>query len=392
LKKRLSLRVTLFIAILCVALVCVLASAVLSGYLSNRQIGQFVQEHRTDLLPEYYPRTAVPNQNPNVPPNLNQALPPGARPAVNPPLPPRPTNINVGFIIAGVLGLVLALLLSFFIAGRISRPLSRLTDATARVAGGDYEGRVPLGGGKEVEELGEAFNSLAGSLERTERLRRNMVADISHELRNPLATLRGQIELMQDGKIPCDRESVDSLMDDVLMLTRIVEDLRQLSQADSGQMEFELRPVDPAQIVRDVTARFEREAASRGVGLLTSAEDLPPVNADPGRLAQVLGNLVANSMKHTPAGGTISIAARQSIGAVRFSVEDTGGGVSGEELPFIFDRFYRTDKSRARATGGAGLGLSIAKSFVIWMGGTVWAESEEGKGTTIQFTIPTCQQ
>lgn len=380
-RSRLSLGVTLFIVILIVALVCVLTSALLSKYLTDRQIGEFVQQHADELQPPA--ASSSPGQVTNPPPGQN--------PQPNPP-PPRPRNINLGFILAGLLGLVLALALSFLLAGRISRPLSGLTSATKNIAGGDYAERVKVGGGKEVEELGNAFNTLAESLERNEQLRQNMVADIAHELRNPLATLRGQLELLQDGKIEYDGETIDSLMEDVAMLTHLVEDLQQLSLVDAGQLEFDLKSVDVKATFAEVLSRFEREASTRQVRLeVEPSPGLPPVKADPLRLAQILGNLVSNSLMHSEKGGSIKLSAERSADEVKLAVVDTGSGVSPDELPHIFERFYRADVSRARATGGAGLGLSIARGLVEAQGGHIQAESEAGKGTSIYFTLPVYQ-
>jgi len=366
-----------------VALVCVAASALLSSYLSHREIGQFVQQHRSELVPQSVPGN--PRQNPFPNPNRQPGQPPS-------PPPPQPRNINLSFILAGVLGLVLALVLSLVLAGRISKPLSGLTAATRKIADGEYKERVEVGGGREVEELSDAFNALSENLEKNEVLRQNMVADIAHELRNPLATLRGQLELLQDGTIPYSKEVVDSLMEDAILLSRIVEDLRQLSLADAGKIEFSFQAVDAAQTLNDVFARFEHEAAGRGVKLEpVPGDEVPPVRADPSRLAQILGNLVGNSITHTPRDGTITAGVRRSGAFVVFTVDDTGAGLTAEELPHIFDRLYRTDKSRARSTGGAGLGLSIAKSLVEAQGGRIWAESESGRGTAIHFTIPVYQ-
>jgi len=365
-KRRLSLRVTLFLVILLVALVCIVASALLSNYLSHREIGQFVQEHQQELQP------------------VNPA--PGRQ---HPPPPPGPRNINLSFILAGVLGLVLALVLSLVLAGRISKPLSGLTGATRKITSGDYSERVSVGGAKEVEELGEAFNKLAESLDRNEELRKNMVADIAHELRNPLATLRGQLELLQDGKIDCDREAIDSLMEDAVMLSRLVEDLRQLSLVEAGKLDLDFGPVDIDELLGEVASRMRHETSQNGITLsIEVAEGVPAARADHVRTAQVLRNLVSNSVVHTPAGGSVSLAAEKSGGKVIVSITDTGAGISSEELPFIFERFYRTDKSRSRSTGGAGLGLSIARSLVEAQGGRTWIESEVGKGTTIYFSLP----
>lgn len=418
--KKISLRVILFAGILVVALSCVLASALLSNYLANREINKFVNEHRDVLLPpgarrydnqvpanpnQADPNQANPNQaNPNQV-NPNQVNPyraapvqpgkdypglnPGPQPQPRPALPLKPKNINLSFILAGVLGLVLALLGSLVIAGRISKPLSDMTRATRKIAGGDYDERVEVGGGREVEELGEAFNSLAAGLEKNEQLRRSMVADIAHELRNPLATLRGQLELMQNGAIACDREAVDSLMEDTLVLTHVVEDLRLLSEVDAGRTGFDVRAVDVAKALSDVRMRFEGEAGSKKIELKQEIEPgILLAMGDPMRLSQVLANFLSNALKNTPESGRVTMKAGTSGANILFTVRDTGSGIPPEELPLIFDRFYRTDKSRARATGGAGLGLSIARSFVSGMGGHMWAESDGEHGAAFHFTLP----
>jgi len=369
-RRRPSLRVTLFLVILGVSLVCIVASALLSNYLSHKQIGEFIQQHRQELAPSGTPG----------PPGMQEQPPPQ---------PPQPHNINLSFVLAGVLGLVLALVLSFVLAGRISRPLSKLTAATRRIAGGVYQERVLIGGGREVEELGDAFNTLAESLDRNEQVRKNMVADIAHELRNPLATLRGQLELLQAGKIEYDSETIDSLMEDAVVLSRLIEDLRQLSIVEAGQLDLELAPVSVEDVLQEIAARFKHETSLKHLVLEQKSEPgLPPIVADRVRLGQVLSNLVANSIVHTPEGGSIMVEARRTEGHVTFSVRDTGTGVSGEDLPLLFERFYRTDRSRSRETGGAGLGLSIAKSMVEARGGRIWIDSTAGKGTAIFFTIP----
>ena len=309
--NRLSLRVKLFLAILLVALVCVAASAVLSNVLSQRQIGEFVREQGLET-----PATGT------APGSSTTPYSPGTQvPGQPPPPPPRPRNINLSFLLAGALGLVLALTLSYTLAGRISRPLSKLTAAARRITGGDYGERLDVGGGVEVAELEDALNSLTEGLQRNEKLRSNMVEDIAHELRNPLATLRGQLEMLQAGRIECDRELADSLMEDALLLSRLVEDLRQLSLVEAGQLELDIQPVAVDDAVREVLARFETEASTRGVPMGHSvASDLPAVRADRLRLAQVLGNLVGNSLTHTPAGGSVTVGASLQDGAVVVSV------------------------------------------------------------------------
>jgi signal transduction histidine kinase len=194
---------------------------------------------------------------------------------------------------------------------------------------------------------------------------------------------------MQDGKVPAGREALDSLMEDAVLLSRLVEDLRQLSLVEAGKMELDLVPVDAAETVRSVAARFEHEVAEGGTAIEVRVPlMLPRIRADQNRIDQVLGNLVRNALTHLPPGGLIRLEASTYPGGVLFSVSDNGPGISPEELPYIFERFYRADRSRARVTGGAGLGLSIARSLVEAHGGRIRAESEPGEGTTISFVIP----
>jgi signal transduction histidine kinase len=365
-KRRFSLRFKLFLAILCVALACILVSALLANVLSQRQIDRYVRE---------------------VEPHMGGPQQPG--PPHQPPPPERPRNINLIFILAGVLAILLAFILSFILADRISKPLSDLTAATESIAEGDYGQRVDVGGGREVEELGKAFNTLSENLERNEILRRSMVTDIAHELRTPLTTLRGHIEALEDGVIEPDQATIDSLMEDTLLLSRLVEDLQQLSLAEAGQLKLDLMPVDVGETVRAAVSRFEPKLSRKKISLeLEIPPDLPKVKADQLRIAQVLNNLVQNSLVHTPEGGSITVEAKRLRDEVVFSVSDTGPGISREDLPYIFERFYRTDKSRTRATGGTGLGLSIAKSLVEAHGGMIRAESKGEKGTAIFFSVP----
>lgn len=366
-KKKVNLRAQLVITIFLVALLCMLVSALVSNMLAQWRIEKFVEEHADELQPM-------------IPSPFRFGRPPGD---------PRPSYINISFIIAGSLGLVLALILSTLLARRISRPLSDLTSATRRIAAGDYTEKVDVDGGMEVEELEEAFNTLTESLARNEQLRKNMVADIAHELRNPLATLRGNLELIQDGKIDYDEEAGDSLLEDAVLLSRLVEDLRQLSLAEAGQLELDMTAVDVEGNLNELLSRFEREASAGQISIVVdAAPDLPPIKADKFRIAQVLRNLVSNSMKHTPPGGNITIGAALSDDEVLFRVADTGPGMGPEDVPYVFERFYRVDRSRTRDTGGAGLGLSIAKSLVEMHGGSIWAESESGKGAEVYFTVP----
>lgn len=300
------------------------------------------------------------------------------------------TAINQGFLTASLVALVLGLLMSYILARELSRPLSQLTDAAESIERGDYSRRVEVRGGAEVDELARAFNSLAESLQTNEKLRSNMVADIAHELRNPLATMKAQLEAVEDGVIAADAGTIASLSEDVDVLARLVDDLRQLSLVESGQMELERMPVNVAEAAGGLAAKFAHELEAANVELRTEVEEgLPQVSADPIRLTQVLSNLVKNAIAHTREGGSIKLGARRSGSMIEFSVADTGSGIAPEDLPFIFERFYRAERARERATGGAGIGLTVARSLVEAHGGAIRAESEPGKATTIYFTMPT---
>ena len=298
--------------------------------------------------------------------------------------------INQGFLIASIVALVLGLAMSYLLASGLSRPLTQLTAAAEGITHGDYSHRVETrGGSAEIAELADAFNALAESLQTNEMLRRNMVADIAHELRNPLAAIKAQLEAVEDGVIEADAQTLASLCEDVDMLARLVDDLRQLSLVESGQMELERMPVSAEDAVGGLEGKFTRELEAAGIELRTEVEEnLPAVDADPVRLAQVLGNLVKNAITHTPAGGTVTVGARLSGDMIEFSVADTGGGISPEDLPFIFERFYRAERARERATGGAGIGLTVARSLVEAHGSSIRAESEPGKGTRVTFSMP----
>ena len=298
-------------------------------------------------------------------------------------------TVNRGFLIATVVAVALGLAMSVLMARELTRPLEGLTDAAERIAGGDYSQRVAVGGGAEIEELGGAFNALAESLETNEKLRRNMTADIAHELRNPLASMKAQLEALKDGVIEPDPATLESLTEDVDVLARLVDDLQQLSLVEAGQLELERMAVDAGEMLRGVSARFGAQAESgRTVLRVEEEEGLPRVDADPVRIAQVLSNLVKNALAHTGEGGSIVLGAVRVGDMVEISVADTGRGIAPGDLPFIFERFYRAEQARERATGGAGIGLSVAKSLIEAHGGRIRAESQEGSGTTISFTLP----
>jgi signal transduction histidine kinase len=264
-----------------------------------------------------------------------------------------------------------------------------LTAAVRRMGAGDLDQRVPVVADDEVGELARAFNAMAGNLARTEQLRRTMVADVAHELRTPLTNLRGYLEAIQDGVAPPDAEVIASLHEEAIHLSRLVDDLQDLALADAGQLPLERRPIAVADVVGPVTRLVAPRAAAAGVAVEADLQPgLPAVEADPLRARQIVHNLLGNAVRHTPAGGAVRVRARRAADGVEVTVADTGEGIPPEHLPHVFERFYRADRSRSRATGGAGIGLAVVKQLVEAHGGRVGVESTPGRGTTLRFTLP----
>lgn len=298
-------------------------------------------------------------------------------------------RVNLSVILAGVLGVVIALLLGGLLFVQITRPLGRLRDAARKLAQGELSQRVEVDSGDEIGELAQAFNEMAGSLQRVEELRKNMVADIAHELRTPLAVIRGHLEALQDGVFAPTEENIGVIHEETLLLARLVDDLRDLALADAGQLEIERGPVDLAALISKVVTGVRTRASEKDVLLVEEVpERLPEVRADAQRIAQVVSNLLSNGITYTPSGGKVTVAAKEVDGWVEVRVADTGPGIPPEEMPYLFERFYRSDRSRSRAQGGSGLGLAIAKQLVEAHGGRIWAESEVGRGAIFVFTLP----
>lgn len=362
-KGKYSLRFTLTVAFIGVALVSILVAALAANILAQSSVRHYFVQH----------------MGPG-PMMMGGPTPGGTL-----------DKVNESFILSTVLALVLGLAMSLILARELSLPISGLTSAVHGIARGDYSRRVSPKGGREIQELGEAFNMLASGLETNEALRRNMVADVAHELRTPLASLKGQLEAIEDGVIDCGPSTITSLSEDVNILTRLVDDLQQLAKAEAGEMELERVEVDVAEALTSVAGRFAKEADEKGISIQVRLdESVPDASADPLRLAQVLSNLVNNALAHTPRGGRVMMGVRTAEeGMVELWVTDTGSGISAEDLPFIFERFYRAEPARDRARGGAGIGLAVARSLVEAHGGTISAASEPGRGTSISFTLPT---
>jgi signal transduction histidine kinase len=230
---------------------------------------------------------------------------------------------------------------------------------------------------------------MAADLEHNEQLRRNMVADIAHELRTPLSNLNGYLEAIRDKVVKPDPATIRSLSEEGATLSRLVDDLQELSLADAGELKLVYQPVDIKALIEETVAAARAKAEAKGINLSAAPpRGLAPTNIDAYRIKQVLNNLLENAIAHTGREGRVTVTARSQADDIIISVADTGEGISAQDLPNIFERFYRVDKSRARSTGGSGLGLTIARRLVEAHGGRIWAESEPGRGATISFTIP----
>ena len=299
-------------------------------------------------------------------------------------------NGIAGFLwIAGGAGVVLSLVLGWLFSRQVAQPLDNIARAAHKVAGGDLEQKVDTRGYGEAQELGESFNHMAATLRQDRDLRRNMIADIAHELRTPISVLQGNIEGMIDGVLPNNRETLDTLHGETLELGRLVEDLRTLSLAEAGQLKFDLQPVDLGKLSARVVDSFKTVAAARGIEIALSVPpDVNEVSADADRTAQVIRNLIDNALKYSPEGTGIEVKVTTGKDGVTVSVSDHGRGISQENLPLVFERFYRVDPSRSRSTGGSGLGLAIARQLIEAQRGSIRAESQPGGGSTFSFTLP----
>jgi signal transduction histidine kinase len=298
-------------------------------------------------------------------------------------------TIGLYFLWGGLIAIAIALLITFFLSRRILAPVKALTHAAKNLGSGDFTQRVEVKDKSELGELASTFNSMANNLEHVEQLRKNMVADVAHELRTPLSNIKGYLEAIRDGLVKPDADTLRKLDEEATMLSRLVDDLQELSLAEAGELKLVRQPEDIANLISQTVATVQAKAMVKGVSISTVLPDrLPAVNIDVHRISQVLHNLLENAVTHTGKGGVVTVAAVQQDNQVEVSVTDTGEGIPAEDLDKIFERFYRVDKSRTRATGGSGLGLTIAKRLVEAHGGDINVQSELGKGSRFVFTLP----
>ena len=287
------------------------------------------------------------------------------------------------FVVIGAIFLVFFVFFGARSAGRIARPLSDLIDAAEHVERGDYTTRLRARGPREMRKLANAFNAMSARLESSENERRRLLADVTHELRTPLSVIQGNLEALIDGVRPTDDAHLRAILEDTHVLARLIDDLRTISVAEAGALALHREPTDVGALARDTIGSFGSMADAAGVALRAGGDGDTTALVDPIRVREVLTNIVANALRYTPRGGSVTLTVTPWPDHVTVSVRDTGPGITADVLPHVFDRFTRSPESP-----GAGLGLAIAKSLVTAHGGTIEALSAPGQGTEIRFTLP----
>lgn len=298
--------------------------------------------------------------------------------------------VTEALLIAALVALVSAIVVSIFVSHRVVTPIRQMMRASHHIAAGHYRERVEVTSEDELGQLAHSFNQMASTLEQTETMRRDLIANVAHELRTPLSSIKGYMEGLIDGVLPGQPDTYQQIYREADRLQRLVNDLQELSRVEAGTFELNRQPLAMTELIQQTVTRLHPQFEEKGVALkLDLPPTLPPVSADEDRVSQVLLNLMGNALQYTPAGGTVTIAARVEISGLVITIRDTGIGIPAEHLSHLFTRFYRVDKSRSRAGGGSGIGLTIAKHLVEAHGGSIWVESEGvGKGSVFGFSLP----
>lgn len=308
------------------------------------------------------------------------------------------TSVKQAIISSAIIASLLAVLLGTLLFIQITAPMRKLRKAASAIAKGNLNERVNIQGKDEFAELGNTFNKMAENLSLAKTQRQQLMADVAHELRNPLTAIQGTLEAMQDGVLPSDKEQLDAIYSETLLLNRLIGDLRLLSLAETSQLKLELVKVEPSVLIREIVERAQPQAIPKNIDLKANIhENLPGLYLDPDRITQVINNLIANALRYAPQNGTVIVEALQESSSAPFTltVIDNGQGIDAKDLPHVFNRFYRADRSRSRSTGGSGLGLAIVKELVEAHGGTVSVESpiftdskQKGYGTKFIIEFP----
>jgi len=298
-------------------------------------------------------------------------------------------RINLQILLSGLIAMLLALLLAVIFSRNITRPIRELTAATQVVSEGKLAHEVPVRSRDEMGQLAASFNRMSADLSRSLNLRRQMTADVAHELRTPISIILGHAEAVHDGVLPASPETFEIIRDEAERLEHLVDELHTLSLADTGELKLSMRPYSPEKLIQDAQKIYRHQTKQKKISMQAKASTgLPEINIDPERMMEVFSNIIDNALRYTPEGGHITLSARQTDDSIEMSVQDSGPGVASDELDRIFERFYRTETSRARDKGGSGLGFAIAKSIVEKHSGRIWAESKPGEGLTIMIRIP----
>lgn len=298
-------------------------------------------------------------------------------------------TVSRAAILAALAAGLAALVIGTWLFRRITRPLTALSHAARTMESGQFEVRVPASSGDELGAVAHSFNHMAEELQRQESLRQQMVADVAHELRTPLSVMQGTLEAMLDGVLKPSQKELRNLHGEARRLARLVEDLRTLSLADAGQLKLELAPVEIGDLVEQVAGSMESLARSRKIKMETQiASDLPAIRGDEDRLAQVLTNLIDNALRYTPQGGRVTVSAANNSDQIVLAVRDTGPGIAPQDIPMVFEHFWRGDKSRSRAGGGSGIGLAIVRQLARMHGGQAEVDSQIGQGSTFRVYLP----
>jgi signal transduction histidine kinase len=298
-------------------------------------------------------------------------------------------RLNGSIFLSAIATLALALFLGILLSRSISRPIQELTKATHHMADGKLGQQVPVRSRDELGELAQSFNKMSADLARSFNLRKQMTADIAHELRTPISLILGHAEGVKDGVLKPTRENFEIIREEAERLEHLVSDLRTLSLADAGELSVDFQPVEVNTLMSDVHTHYLTLFNQKRITLnLETGPVILKANLDPNRFAQVLNNILDNALRYTPENGQVQLAVRSVNNNIQISIQDSGDGVTPEEASHLFDRFYRVDESRARDDGGSGLGLAIAKSIVEMHKGRIWAESEKGKGLRVVIELP----
>lgn len=312
------------------------------------------------------------------------------------------TGVNssvIFFLIAGcILFAIIALIVAYWLSNKLTSPLRQLIPAIDRLAGGDYDARVQATSRDEYGTVAQSFNAMSEQLQRTEKLRSNLVADVAHELRTPIAIITGKLEMLQLQGKPVPPETLLPVQDELIRLTRLVDDLHQLSLTEAKRITFDMQATDIAHLLDRVIEHTTDSAVEKDITLTLHQEtERTTLDADPQRITQVFLNLFTNAIRYTPEGGRITVTMREvrdvhtNTTCLQTIIADTGIGIAAEHLPFVFERFYRTDDARSRDHGGTGLGLAIAREVVLGHQGNIEVSSNLGQGTTFTITIPFVQ-